>query len=137
MWETLGYVIANHFYEIFVMVIIVVVVAILAKTLESLSENKNSVQLAQLSIQSEKLDMFRRQALLRQLSDASVMLTDEEKERLDSVQEDLAVLSRRNISLMNEIEVRTSRLERGTELAMMKDQMQKITSHEKKLFGIK
>jgi len=38
---------------------------------------------------------------------------------------------------MNEVDSRTSRLERGTDMAMMKNQIEKINEQENKLFGVK
>jgi cobalamin biosynthesis protein CobD/CbiB len=113
----------------------IIIVWLLAWVVVRWVESKNSTKLAELSIQSEKLAMIKRQAFMRELAQATMVLKDEEKDRLDAVREDIAVLSRRNLALMSEIEAKTTRLERGVEMSKMKDQAQRIYEQERKLFG--
>ncbi len=137
MLSTIANTIADHFYEILLIAALIIIIAILSRTITRWSETKNSVRLAEISIQRDKLGMLRQQTMIRELADASVVLKDEEKERLDAVREDIAVLSRKNLALMNEIEAKTTRLERGADLAKLQSQTQKIYEQEKKLFGLK
>ena len=137
MIEALGNSLSIHAYEIFVMIAIVVIIYFVSTLIRTYIDNKNSVKMAEFAIRGEKLDMVKKQTVLRELSDAAIVLTDNEKEKLDAINEDVSVLSRKNISLMNEVESRTSRLERGTDMAMMKKQIEKIRDQENKLFGVK
>ena len=137
MLSTIANTIADRFYEILLIVALIIIIAILSRTITRWSETKNSVRLAEISIQRDKLGMLRQQTMIQELADASVVLKDEEKERLDAVREDIAVLSRKNLALMNEIEAKTTRLERGADLAKLQSQTQKIYEQEKKLFGLK
>lgn len=137
MIEKLGNSLAIHAYEIFIMIVIVVIIYFVSTLIRKYIDSKNSVKMAELAIQGEKLDMVKKQTVLRELADAAIVLTDNEKDRLDAINEDISVLSRKNISFMNEVESRASRLERGTDLAMMKNQIAKISEQENKLFGVK
>ncbi|MGM0405928.1 MAG: hypothetical protein ACQEQM_07295 [Thermoplasmatota archaeon] len=135
MIEELGNSLSTHAYEIFMMIAIVVIIYFVSSLIRTYINNKNSVKMAEYAIKGEKLDMVKKQTELRELSDAAIVLNDSEKERLDSINNDVSVLSRKNISLMKEVESRTSRLERGTDMAMMKKQIEKIREQENKLFG--
>ena len=137
MIEELGNSLSIHAYEILIMIVIVVIIYFISTLVRSYIESKNSVKMAEYAIKGEKLDMVKKQTMLRELADAAIVLTDNEKERLGAINEDISVLSRKNISLMNEVESRTSRLERGTDMAMMKSQIEKINEQENKLFGVK
>ncbi len=137
MIEELGNSLSIHAYEILIMIVIVVIIYFISTLVRSYIESKNSVKMAELAMQNEKLDMVKKQTVLRELSDAAIVLTDSEKDRLRAINDDISVLSRKNISLMNEVESRTSRLERGTDMAMMKSQIEKISEQENKLFGAK
>ncbi len=135
MIEALGNSLSTHAYEIFVMIAIVVIIYFVSSLIRTYIDNKNSVKMAEYAIKGEKMDMVKKQTKLRELSDAAIVLTDSEKEKLDAINDDVSVLSRKNISLMNEVESRTSRLERGSDMAMMKKQIEKIRKQENKLFG--
>lgn len=137
MWAEIGDAIASNFFEIFLVIALLVVLYVVLNAANRWHEAKNSVRLTELTIQREKLAMLKRQALLKDLADASIVLKDEEKERLDAIREDLSVLSRKNIALMNEIEAKMDRLERGTDHAKMQTKLQEIYEYEKKLFKSK
>jgi len=123
--------------EIVLLVALVLVVYLVTRTVVRWAQSNNSVRLTELSIQQDKLNMVKRQMELREMAEASVLLDDDERTRLDALKEDVAVLSRKNVALKNEIESKMTRLERGTDLAKMQDQVQKIYDQEKKLFNLK
>ena len=137
MLSTLFETIASHFFEILLLIALIIVVAIISRTIIRWVDAKNSVQLSEISIQQEKLSMIKQQTMLRELADASIVLRDEEKDKIDSIRDDIAILSRKNLALMNEIEAKTTRLERGADHAKMQNQAQKIYEQEKKLFNVK
>jgi len=133
MIEAIGNSLSTHAYEIFVVIAVVVIIYFVSTLIRTYIDNKHSVKMAEFTIKGEKLDMVKKQTKLRELSDAAIVLNDSEKEKLDAINDDVSVLSRKNISLMNEVESRTSRLERGTDMAMMKKQIEKIREQEKKI----
>lgn len=135
MLDTIMDEVAKNFTMLVLVAALVIVVWLLAWTVVRWSESKNSARLAELSIQSEKLSMIKRQAMMRELAQASMVLKDEEKERLDAIREDIAVLSRKNLALMTEIEAKTTRLERGVDLSKLGEQARRIYEQESKLFG--
>ena len=137
MIEQLGNSLSIHAYEIFMMIVIVIIIYFVSTLIRTYIDSKNSVKMAELAMKNEKLEMVKKQTVLRELSDAAIVLTDSEKDRLQAINDDVSVLSRKNISLMNEVESRRSRLERGTDMAMMKSQIEKIREKENKLFGAK
>lgn len=137
MIDELGNTLSIRAFEIFVLIIIVIIVYYISTLIRTYLDSKNSVKMAEIAIKNEKMDMIKKQTVLRELSDAAVVMTDKEKEICDSIKEDISVLSRKNIFLMNEVDSRTTRLERGADMAMMKSQIGKIKEHEDKLFGAK
>lgn len=137
MLQELAQAIADNFLAIVVLFTVLLIVYIIAWTIMSWTNARNRVRMTELSIQTEKMAMIKRQAMLKELAEASSVLTSNERDRLDAIREDIGVLSRKNIALMNEVEAKTTRLERGTDLAKMQDQIQRIYKQEKKLFGLK
>ena len=135
VWQQIAQAIADNFFELTVMLTVLLIVCIAAWVIVRWSDARIRVRMTELSIQTEKMAMVKRQTMLRELAEASSVLTGEERDRLDAIREDIGILSRRNIALMNEIEAKTTRLERGTDLAKMQDQIQRIYKQEKKLFG--
>ena len=116
------------------LVAVVAVVAIVAGALARMHQNRYRVRLAELMMEQSKLQMVQRQELLKEYTNAAVLLDDAEKERIDAINEDLATLSRRAIALMGEVDARTTRLERGVEIAKMSGQLDAIRKNEAKLF---
>lgn len=137
MLEELVQAIVDDFLVIAVLVTVIIVASLGAWVIVRWTDSRNRVRMGELAIQTEKMTMVKRQATLRELAEASAYLTSEERERLDAIKEDIGVLSRKNIALMNEVEAKTTRLERGTDLAKMQEQVQRIYTQEKKLFGLK
>lgn len=137
MIDTIAEEISNNLLEILVLITFIVIVYLVTRTITNIWDARNSVRLSEIAIQREKLAMLQREKLLADLSEASVVLQDDERRRLDAIREDISVLSRKSLAMMNEIEAKTTRLERGAELAKMQDQAQRIYDQERKLFNIK
>lgn len=130
-------VLVENLLTILVLVALVVVVYLVTSMIVKRSQTGNTVRLAEISIQREKLDMVRRQMEIREMAEASVLLGDDEKARLDAIREDISVLSRKNVALKNELEAKMTRLERGADLAKMQEQVHRIYEQENKLFNLK
>ena len=115
----------------------VAIVAILASVLLRMHSARYRAKMAELMMEQSKIEMVRRRELLREYSNAAVVLHDGEKARIDAINEDLATLSRRAVALMGEVDARTSRLERGVEIAKMTSQLDTIRKDESRLFALK
>ena len=130
-------VVADNFVLVVALVAVVAVVAIAAGVLGRMHGNRYRVKMAELMMQQAKLEMVRRQELLREYSNAAIVLSDQEKAHLDAINEDLATLSRRAVAMMTEVDARTTRLERGVEIAKMTGQLDAIRKSESRLFSLK
>jgi hypothetical protein len=130
-------VLVENLLTILALVALVVVVYLVTSMIVKRSQTGNTVRLAEISIQREKLDMVKRQMEIREMAEASVLLGDDEKARLDAIREDISVLSRKNVALKNELEAKMTRLERGADLAKMQEQVHRIYEQENKLFNLK
>ena len=130
-------VLVENLLTILVLVALVVVVYLVTSMIVKRSQTGNTVRLAEISIQREKLDMVKRQMEIREMAEASVLLGDDEKARLDAIREDISVLSRKNVALKNELEAKMTRLEGGADLAKMQEQVHRIYEQENKLFNLK
>ncbi len=129
--------IAENIVFLIVLFILLILVIVIANTIKRIYDNKNQVKLGELEIQKDKLNMLRKQSLIEQMKESATVLTDNERFHLDSIREDISILSRKNLALMNETESRLERLERGVERGTMQGHLQEIKDNEKKIFGIK
>ena len=130
-------VLTQNFVALVALVATVAVVAILASAFLRMHSNRYRTKMAELMMEQSKLEMVHRRELLREYSNAAVVLNDDEKARIDAINEDLATLSRRAVALMSEVDARTSRLERGVEIAKMTSHLDKIRKDESRLFALK
>ncbi len=127
--------IANNFIPIFYSIVVIVVLLIVAKVIHTREKSKERRDLAEFRLKHKKLDMQRKQQHLEKLKEASMVLKDDEKKKIDEIERDKAVLSRRSLAMMNEIEERMQRLERGADNAKLMKTMKQIDRAEKELFG--
>ncbi|MEF8832681.1 MAG: hypothetical protein V5A66_04075 [Candidatus Thermoplasmatota archaeon] len=127
--------ISNNFLPIFYSIVVIVILLIIAKVLHTREKSKERKELAELRLKHKKLDIQQKQKHIDKLKEASVVLKDDEKEKIDKIERDKAVLSRRSIEMMNEIEERMQRLERGADNAKLMRTMRKVNRAEDELFG--
>ncbi len=127
--------IADNFFIIFYSVVIIIILLIIAKIINTREREKSRREIADMRLKSKKMDMFEKKKYIKELKDASVVLRDDEKSRLDDISRDKAVLSRRSLALMNEVEERMQRLERGTDNAKLMKTLKEIKDVESELFG--
>lgn len=126
---------ANNFFIIFYSVVIILILTVIARILNTREKEKTRRQISDLRLKSKKLDMLEKEKYIKELKDASMVLRDDEKSRLDEITRDKAILSRRSLALMNEIEERMQRLERGTDNAKLMKTLNEIKSVENELFS--
>ncbi|MGM0509594.1 MAG: hypothetical protein ACQESD_00505 [Thermoplasmatota archaeon] len=128
-------IISENFLLIFYSIVVIVILAIIAKLLNTREREKTRRELADLNLKNKKLDMLEREKHLDKLKETSMVLKDEEKTKVDEIERDKAILSRRSLALMNEIEERMQRLERGTDNAKLLKTLKDIKKAENELFG--
>jgi len=114
-------------------VILIVIVAI-GRTITKVKTSGTAARMAEIGLDSKKLEIMSKRAYLEGLKNASMVLTDNEKKKIDSVRADNAVLSRKTIAAMDEVEERTNRLERGTDLSRLSRTLDKIKRYESTMF---
>ena len=127
--------VANNLLLLAGLVTVVAVVAVTAGAVARMHANRYRARMAELVLEQSKLQIVQRKALLKEFASAAVLLNDTERARLDAITEDLATLSRRAIALMGEVDARTTRLERGVEIAKMSGQLDTIRRTEARVFG--
>jgi hypothetical protein len=135
--DVLGQVIAENFLLIFGLIMIAIIVGVLSRTLVAWKRMSNDTRFAQMDLERKKLDAITEKQKREELREAAVLLTDRERDRIETIRVDRGVLSRRSIALMNEVEERVGRLERGTENAKLYQLLGDVSSQEHKLFRVK
>jgi len=91
--------------------------------------------MVEMTLDRDRLDLMSKRILFNDLKNAAIILKDEEREKIESIRQDKAILSRGSIALMNEIEERMKRLELSTDMAKMFKTMAEIKKKESKLYG--
>ncbi len=127
--------VSDNFMNIFYAIVVVLVLYIIARVVITHEKEKTRLKSADLRLKAKKMDMLEKERYLKGLKEASMVLKDDEKTRIDELERDKAILSRRSLALMNEIEERMQRLERGTDNAKLLKTLKDIKVAEKELFG--
>lgn len=130
-------VIIDNFLVIFYSIVVIVILAIIAKIINTREQTKADREIADINLKRKKLETYEKEQHLDKLKEAAVVLKDSEKKKLDEISRDKAVLSRRSIYLMNEIEERMQRLERGVDNAKLLQTLNDVKEAEDDLFGKK
>jgi hypothetical protein len=131
--QIVGAVCAN-FFALLVVVAVVLVVSAVVRAVIKVKTSTTATKMAQLNIDEKKLEMVSRRMYLEDLKNASLVLTDEERSLLDSIRADNAVLSRKVLAKMNEIDERTRRVELGADIMKLSRTLDKIKRYERSLF---
>ncbi|MDI6855359.1 MAG: hypothetical protein QMD21_01050 [Candidatus Thermoplasmatota archaeon] len=134
MLSEIGAAIAANFVLLAVLIGMIILVIAIGRTIVKVKSAKQAARLAEIGLDGKKLEILSKKAYFEGLKNASVILSDEERERVESTKADSAVLSRRTVGLMNEIEARTQRLEIGHDLARLTDTLNKVKKYERGLF---
>lgn len=134
MLSEIGAAIAANFALLAVLIGVIILVIAVGRTIVKVKSAKQAARLAEIGLDSKKLEILSKKAYFEGLKNASVILTDDERERIESVKTDSAVLSRRSVALMNEVEYRTQRLELGRDLARLTDTLNRVKKYERGLF---
>jgi len=116
-----------------VIVLVIVAVAVL-RAVDVIDRYRMRVKLDELETKKEKLKQFARTQKRKALKDALMALNPEERKHIYSIWEDNSVVSRKALFGLNELEERTRRAERGSEVLWTKKRISELKETEKKLF---
>ncbi len=132
---SLGTIISENFMTIFYSFVIIIILALIAKMVNTREREKARRELGEMRLKAKKLEMLEKEKYIHSLKEASMVLKDDEKTKIDEVIRDKAILSRRSLALMNELEERMQRLERGADNAKLLKTLKDLKKAEKELFG--
>jgi biopolymer transport protein ExbB/TolQ len=127
-------VITDNFLLIFLSLLFSIVIIILLRVLMVYLEGRRLKIKAQYEMDMVKLEIARKKALMEELRNSTVVLTDRERQRLEAVKVDNSILTRKLIADMNEIEERIKRSELGSDSVRTSQILGLIKSYENRLF---
>ena len=125
----------SNFIYILTLITILIIVIVVTRMINTVKTTGTKVRLAEMTLDRDRLNLMSKKILFNDLKNAAIILKDEEREKIESIRQDKAILSRRTIALMNEIEERMKRLELSTDMAKMFKIMGEIKKKEGKLYG--
>ena len=125
----------DDFYLLLLLILIMAIIGIIAWVIVEVKNAKANIKLAEAEVDKRKLELIMKRVMIEDLKNASVMLSDRERAQLDAINTDTAILSRKVLYTMNEVEDRTKRLELGSNLGKMNMTLGKIKKYEQRLFG--
>ncbi len=125
----------DDMFLILLLVLFILLIGIIAWVIVEVKTSKTKIKLAEAEIDKKKLELVMKRAMIEDLRNASVMLSDGERRQLDAIQTDTAILSRKVLFTMNEVEDRTKRLELGSNLGKLNMTLGRIKKYEHRLFG--
>ena len=129
--ERIGDAIADNFIVIFFAVVALIVLVIALRYMDS----RQNVKMAGVMLDMQKLQLMSKRMLVSDLRESAIVLNDGERSKLDSIGADNAILARRNLATMSEVEERMKRLERSVDLAKLEKTLADIRKQEGKLLG--
>lgn len=125
----------SNFIYILTLIAILIIVIVVARMITTVKTAGAKVRLAEMTLDRDRLNLMSKRILFNDLKNAAIILKDEEREKIESIRQDNAILSRRSIALMNETEERMKRLELSADMAKMFKIMGEIKKKESKLYG--
>ena len=132
--STINSFLTENLLVLIALIFILIIVYLLTRAVVSYKRLGLEKKYAEIDLERRKIDAINEKQKLEQLRESAAILTDKERQRLEAIRVDRGVLARRSVALMNEIEERLGRLERGTENAKLYQTMNDISKQEKKLF---
>ena len=125
----------SNFIYILTLIAILIIVIVVARMITTVKTAGAKVRLAEMTLDRDRLNLTSKRILFNDLKNAAIILKDEEREKIESIRQDKAILSRKSIALMNEVEERMKRLELSADMAKMFKIMGEIKKKESKLYG--
>lgn len=126
--------VTENFFVLIIVIALVMIVLAITRMVIKVKTSSSAARLAEIGVDSKKLDMVTKKAYLDSLRDASIVLSDDERSFLDSIRTDSAVLARKNVARRHEIEERTRRVELGSDLAQLSHTLNRVKRYERSLF---
>jgi len=126
---------AEDFFLLLLLIIFMAIIGIIGWVIVEVKTSKAHIKLAEAEVDKRKLELIMKRAMIEDLKNASIMLSDSERAQLDAINTDTSILSRKVLYTMNEVEDRTKRLELGSNLGKMNMTLGKIKKYEQRLFG--
>jgi len=131
---SLSAILAENLITILFLVALVIIIYFVTHAAVKIQGFGLKSKFAQMELEHKKIEALANKQKMENLREAAAMLTDAEREKIESIKVDKGILARRTIALMGEIEERVARLERGTENAQLGKTLGDIVKNEKKLF---
>ena len=125
----------SNFIYILTLIAILIIVIVVARMITTVKTAGAKVRLAEMTLDRDRLNLMSKRILFNDLKNAAIILKDEEREKIESIRQDNAILSRRSIALMNETEERMKRLELSADMAKMFKIKGEMKKKESKLYG--
>lgn len=125
----------SNFIYILTLIAILIIVIVVARMITTVKTAGAKVRLAEMTLDRDRLNLTSKRILFNDLKNAAIILKDEEREKIESIRQDNAILSRRSIALMNETEERMKRLELSADMAKMFKIKGEMKKKESKLYG--
>lgn len=108
---------------------------IIISSISKLRSRKGTIKMAELDLERKKLELMAKRMLIDDLKTSARAPTDNEREKIDAINLDSSILTKKILHTMGEMDGRTKRLELGADTAKLLRTMGEIREQERKLFG--
>ncbi len=98
---------------------------------------KGAIKIGELDLERKKLELMAKRMLIDELKDNARIPTDNERAKIDAINLDSSILTKKILHTMEEMDGRAKRLELGADTAKILRTMNEIKEQERKLFGKK
>ena len=98
---------------------------------------KGAVKIGELDLERKKLELMAKRMLIDELKENARIPTDNERTKIDAINLDSSILTKKILHTMEEMDGRAKRLELGADTAKILRTMNEIKEQERKLFGKK
>jgi len=113
------------------MILFLIIIASISK----FRSRKSTIKVAELDLERKKLELMAKRMLIDDLKTSARVPTDNEMEKVDAINLDSSILTKKILHTMDEMDGRTKRLELGADTAKLLRTMSEIREQERKLFG--
>ena len=131
---TVGYITSPMFWILLggtLMILFLIIIASISK----FRSRKSTIKMAELDLERKKLELMAKRMLIDDLKTSARLPTDSEREKINAINLDSSILTKKILHTMDEMDGRTKRLELGADTAKLLRTMSEIREQERKLFG--
>jgi hypothetical protein len=133
-WIVVNDISSADLVTILIALLLAVIIIALLTVVDQWSRLSSRTKLDELETKVQKLKRYAQDQKRKALRDSIAMLRPSEREHLYAIWEDNAVVSRKALFRLNELEDRLRRSERGAELRWAESRINEIKDTEKRLF---